>query len=149
MDPRAAQAIVSLEAENAKLRAESKMFQEMAGKATKQLLDANLQVRDMQEIVDSAMNENIPRIRAATKAYQDRQRIEKPKDEFFHSPGHQCPTCDAARSGTEKRKDEGNPWTPNKDYPEKPIQPPKDHCERKACTYPFKVPCECPCGQCV
>lgn len=31
-------------------------------------------IRDMQEIVDAAMNENMPRIRAATKVYQDRQR---------------------------------------------------------------------------
>ena len=40
----------------------------------------NLQSRAMQEIVDAAMNENMPRIRAATKVYQDLQRkIEKRK----------------------------------------------------------------------
>lgn len=31
------------------------------------------QVTEMQEIVDAAMNENMPRLRAATKAYQDRR----------------------------------------------------------------------------
>lgn len=40
-----------------------------------------LQVRAMQEIVDAAMNENMPRIRAATKVYQDRQRALKRIDE--------------------------------------------------------------------
>lgn len=32
------------------------------------------QVSAMQEVVEAAMNENIPRLRAATKAYQDLKR---------------------------------------------------------------------------
>jgi hypothetical protein len=50
------------------------------------------QVRAMQEIVDAAMNENMPRIRAATKAYQDFLRQTEKQVEIV-PPVEVCVTC--------------------------------------------------------
>lgn len=49
-------------------------------------------IRDTQEIVDAAMNENMPRIRAATKAYQARLRQQTEK-RVAPVPNNGCPDC--------------------------------------------------------
>jgi hypothetical protein len=114
MDPRASGAIVALENENAKLRAESEMFQEMAGKATKQLLDANLQNGEMRNEI-SLLMEYI----YATEFWNIEPHDQK--ERMAHLSKISKAGFSLRRFGTEKQKSERSPYAPNLDYPSKPV----------------------------